>query len=171
MDFKKIIKFADKGNNKYILVIILVGISFMLFAPKQDKKSEKTKEISIYDKTSEDEKRLCDILSKINGVGDVDVMITYYSTTASDIAYEEKRENSQREGGDNEINTDESVSNQAVTKSGEPFVVRCVYPEVKGVVVCAKGAGNVTIRSEIVEAVGCAMGVGAHKICVLEKGD
>ena len=70
-------------NNKSLYIIIIIGIVFMLFSGGEETQKDNIKQN--YDAYT-DEARLKEILSKIDGVGNVHVMVTYYGTTTSDIA-------------------------------------------------------------------------------------
>ncbi|MBQ3037906.1 MAG: hypothetical protein IJD30_01875 [Clostridia bacterium] len=164
MKGKKITEFINIENNKIIFIIILIGVSFMLFGGMGNTKKEK-KDTPI---TVSEEERLCDILSQIKGVGRVSVMITYYSTDELDIAYETNKTSTQREE-ENSQNIQSNIDSQAVMSSGEPFVTRSIYPDVKGVVVAAEGAGDIEVREKIIKAVTTSLGVGSHRVCVAEK--
>lgn len=164
MKIKKITEFINIENNKIIFIIILIGVSFMLFGGIGSEKKEK-KEISV---TISEEERLCNILSQIRGVGRVSVMITYYSSDELDIAYETNQTSTQREE-ENSQNVQSNIDSKAIMSSGEPFVTRSIYPEVKGVIVAAEGAGDIGVREKIINAVTTSLGVGSHRVCVAEK--
>ncbi len=110
----------------------------------------------------DDESRLEAILSQIDGAGEVSVMITYYSSTEKNIAYETKT-------ASREDKSEESEDRKAVMTDGMPMVVKEVYPKVKGVIVTAQGAGNTTVKSAISEAVAAALDVPVHRICIYKK--
>ncbi|MCC8160774.1 MAG: hypothetical protein LIO53_05630 [Oscillospiraceae bacterium] len=125
---------------------------------KKDSAAENTaQEVSIAD----DERRLEEILSQIEGAGEVKVMITYYSSSEKDIAYETKTSLVEDKS--------ESEDKKAVMTGDEPMVVKEVYPRVKGVIVTAQGAGNAAVKAAISDAVGAALDVPAHKICIFKK--
>lgn len=152
---KKIFK---NKNNKYILIIFIIGIVLMLISGRgNEQKTEK----NVYEG---EEKRLERIISDIKGVGKVSVMITYQSGTGKELAYETRSNRAERDS-----NITENIDKQAVVTSGEPVVLRELYPEVKGVIVTASGAGDARIRANINEAVCAALGVAAHKVCIFEK--
>jgi stage III sporulation protein AG len=88
-------------------------------------------------------------------------MITYYSSTEKSIAYETKQNTAQRED-----KSEMSEDKKAVMTDGEPMVVKEVYPKVKGVIVTAEGAGDISVRKAISEAVAAALDVPAHRICI-----
>ena len=52
--------------------------------------------------------------------------------------------------------------------SGEgPFVAEQVLPEIRGVLIVAKGVENITLAMEITEAVSATLGVPVHRVKVL----
>ena len=54
--------------------------------------------------------------------------------------------------------------------SGEktPYVVQEFSPEVKGILVVAEGAGNVSIKNKIQETIEALFGLDAHKISIMK---
>ena len=98
--------------------------------------------------------------AQIDGAGEVSVMITYYSSSEKNIAYETKVSSREKE---------ESEDKKAVMTDGEPMVVKEVYPKVRGVIVTADGGGNSAVRSAISEAVTASLDVPAHRICIFKK--
>ena len=150
-------------SNKYIYIILLIGVVFMLFAGGHSGKKE---EKPAQETSFTEEKDLETIISKIKGVGQVDVMVTYYSGTEKALAYETQEENSKKDAGE-----EASINKKAVMSDGAPVVLKNLYPKVKGVVVVAQGAGNIKVKKEIQDAVTTALDVAVHKVCVLEKND
>lgn len=157
MDKDKLIKLLKNKNNLIICLILIIGIVLMVVGGKDNKEEniETTKT-----EVLTDEKRLEDILSQIDGVGEVSVMITYYSSSEKDLAYETKTSSR---------NLEESEDKKAVMTDGEPMVVKEVYPDVKGVIVTAQGAGRTDVKAAISEAVSATLDVPVHKICIFKK--
>ena len=149
--------FSKIRNTRTLYLILIIGIMVMLFSslPKKPAEEKKLPEIS-------EEERLETLLSKIDGVGKVDVVVTYYGSGEKNIAYETKQ--SRRTGSQSE---EESTDRSVVLSDGSPFVTKESYPEVKGVVVIAEGAKSAEIREEILNAVVTAMGIAAHRVCIL----
>ena len=86
-------------------------------------------------------------------------MITYYSSSEKNIAYETKVSSREKE---------ESEDKKAVMTDGEPMVVKEVYPKVRGVIVTATGAE--IVQSEVLfRAVTASLDVPAHRICIFKK--
>lgn len=148
------------ANNKTLYIIIIIGIVFMLFSGGSETQKDNIKQN--YDAYT-DEVRLKEILSKIDGVGNVHVMVTYYGTTTSDIAFE-KKQNISHSGDE----TTKSEENSVITSGNTPLVKGMVYPRAKGVVIIADGAENIEVKKNITDAVVAALDVASYKVCVLE---
>ncbi len=167
MDIKNIIKKLNLGHNGYLLIIILVGVLFMLIPSTDNKKpgneTKETKEISIDYK-----EELEEILSHIQGVGEVKVMLTYSSSFEKRIAYEDNSNKHEKKDGDSTINEISSQKN-VVLSDGEPFIVKEIYPEIQGVIVVSEGADDIIVKQNILNAVTTALSIAPHKVCVVKK--
>lgn len=153
-------KILKNKNNRIICIILIIGVVLMLISSggsKKDKISDKT---TVYD----EETRLEEILSDIDGAGKVSVMITYYSTSEKDIAYETKTNSV---GFDSR--SEESEDRKAVMTDGSPMVLKEVYPRAKGVIVTADGADSATVRQAISEAVTAVTDVAAHRVAIYKR--
>lgn len=156
-------KFIKNKNNKYIYIIIIIGVVVMILSAGIKKKPDIQQ--SVTNDSYSEEKRLETIISDIKGAGAVSVMITYYESVEKDFAYDVKSSRSAKDSGA----STENIDKQAVKNSGEPIVVKEVYPDVKGVVITAEGAGMPAVKNNISEAVQSALGVAPHKISIFEK--
>lgn len=123
------------------------------------------------------EAEMRDVLQKIAGVGEVDVMVTIDSTEELVVErnVEQRQQNTNEkdsEGGTRQI-TDASRSGQVVlyeTKGDQsPLVIKRIRPQIRGVVVVAEGAENLTVKKLIAEAVERGLGVPAHRISVIPR--
>lgn len=170
MEIKKILEKFKIENNSYIFLIILVGVVFMITAGSFENNDKKTdvKQTSA-NMLINDEEKLEKILSKIEGVGRVSVMVTYRTSAQFDIAYETNSSASEREDGAKGKLTEENIDKKAVMSSGDPFVTRQLYPDIKGVVIVADGANDIKVKQKLIEAAATAMGVAQHKVCVAER--
>lgn len=123
------------------------------------------------------EQKLETMLRKVDGIGDVEVMVTL-KTSKEQIALKNSA-NSQvsnsetdSQGGTRvESNTtvnEETVMSQSGSGESSPYVVKEIEPEVEGVLVIAKGGDNSKIISEINSAVQVLFDVPAHKIKVMK---
>ena len=123
-----------------------------------------------------EEKKLENMLEKVDGIGKVDVMITLSSSEErmtlkdSDIK-EEKTDETDSQGGVRKRDNYSSKSeNILMNNDGDesPYVVRINSPKIEGVVVVAQGAGSGIKDTEIIEAVQALFEVESHKIKVMK---
>lgn len=158
LELAKIIK--KYGNTKSLYIIIIIGVVLMLLSSGGKQKSDTS--THSYGEYS-DEKRLEEILERVDGAGDVSVMITYHSTVTYDVAYEKKESSSERS---EEVT--KSSENSVITTGGEPLIKGEVYPKVKGVVIISEGAADIKVKKALTDAAVAALDVASFKVCVLE---
>jgi len=127
---------------------------------------------------SETEKRLGEFLSKIEGAGRVDVMITYVSgkeiVPALDIKRNDNDTQEKDSGGGTRNIKQNDYESKMVFEEGQngvkkPVITKELQPEVKGVVVVADGAAEPQVRESLSRAVQVLTDVPIHKIQVLER--
>lgn len=122
------------------------------------------------------EQSLEDILSKISGVGKVKVLVTYSETSEVIAMYNEKQTASNTEetdtnGGVRKI--EETDTNREIIyeeKNGQktPITQKVVMPKIEGAIITAEGAGNVNVKTNIIQAVSAATGLSTYRIQVFE---
>ena len=154
MNKEDLLKIFKNKNNRLICLILIIGVVLMAVASVDKNKKADVQPTAAVTSVEDEEKRLANILSQIDGAGEVSVMITYYSSSEKNISSREK---------------EESEDKKAVMTDGEPMVVKEVYPKVRGVIVTADGGGNSAVRSAISEAVTASLDVPAHRICIFKK--
>ena len=201
---KFLAKFENKGNKKTIenlvvfVIILIATIIFINYIWNGDKKNKKNinneqneiigsnqfdEQSSVIPNNSGNsalENQLEEILKKLEGVGNVKVLITYAETNKAVAMYNEDFQQSttqeeDTQGGVRTINENSSKKEVVYQENnGQKSVVTSsvVTPEIKGAVVLAKGASNGVVKSNIIQAVEAATGLPTHKIQVFEmKGD
>lgn len=204
--FKKITGGSDEDTRrpvwKKLNVMLLVaagGILLILLAntfstgensdkgPIGAEPAEKQSETVVLSNTSSDiaalENTLAgkteEILSQIEGVGDVRVTVNLASTTEKEYAVntttsnKETNENDQK-GGVRTITEVDETGQMVLARINqgskeEPVVVKEVKPEVRGVIVVSEGAEDPVIKAELTEAVHVYLDVPLHKVVVLSK--
>lgn len=122
------------------------------------------------------EQRLEDVLSRIDGVGKVQVMITLKDNGEAIVEKDvQSSENSTSESDDaggsreiSEIQVEESTVYQNQTDEGEPLISKENKPRIEGVLVVAQGGDNAAAAKNISESVLALFDVEAHKIKVVK---
>lgn len=120
------------------------------------------------------ESQLREILSKIVGVGEVEVMVTIDST--EELTVEKNSKDTQQVSNEKDTNgatrsvTDVTRSGDAVVMQNQnPLVLKTTKPKIRGVVVVAKGAENLTVKKLITDAVVRGLDVPITKISVVPR--
>nr|MBP3680578.1 hypothetical protein [Clostridia bacterium] len=187
----KIEKKGDKKSIENLVVFVIILIATIIFinyiwnGNKKETKEEQKQNVlanttvnnNIIENNSNNlEYQIENILKKLDGVDDVNVLITYEETNKVIPMYNEDiQENITKEedtqGGVRTIN--ESSSKKEVVyeeNNGKKSVVTSsvITPEIKGAVIIAKGANNSNVKSNIIQAVEAATGLPTHKIQVFE---
>ena len=185
---RKKIKMPGKDQ---LLILLLSGILLVVIAiptdggkkkappdsggdPAEELKTATGQEPDSYEKRQEE--RLKEALEKVEGVGEVEVMITLKSSWEN-IVEKDRPSSSQTveeadAGGGTRQTQEVSRSETTVYReeSGErtPYVVKELEPEVEGVIVIARGGGNASVKQNILEAVQALFPVEAHKIKIMK---
>lgn len=121
--------------------------------------------------------QLKEILQKIVGVGDVEVLVTIESTEELTV---DKNYNDNQQMTTERDNGGATRNISQVTRSGEvvlyqvsgdqkPLVLKYIKPKIRGVIVVAKGAENLTVKKMISEAVERGLDVPVHRISILPR--
>ena len=160
------------------IVLILCSDSCNGDKKKTDNSNDASKVVAIDDSeeyVSNLETKLENIIAKIDGAGDVQVMITVKNTSTKEVLTEnsmsEKKLNeSDSDGGvrdSYEISKDENV---VVSEEGNsvksPFVVSELTPEVEGVAVIAQGGDSPVVKEKITGIIKALFGIEINKIAV-----
>lgn len=123
------------------------------------------------------EQKLEKLLKKVEGIGDVEVMLTLKASkeqVALKDSSNSQTSNSETDSqGGSRISSDTSKSEETVmSENGQgeasPYVVKELEPEIEGVLVIARGGDDAKVISEINSAVQVLFDVPAHKIKVMK---
>lgn len=116
------------------------------------------------------------ILSKIQGVGEVKVFINYSESSEVVAMYNETTKSSNTEENDTsggirkiqETDSQKDIIYQEENGEKIPITQKIIQPKVEGAIITAKGANNATTKTDIIQAVEAVTGLATHKIQVFE---
>ena len=122
------------------------------------------------------EKKLENILSTVIGVGEVNVFINYSESSSIEPLYDETTTTSTTEEGDSsggtrnvtETETQKDVVFSEKSGNKEPVTQKTTMPVIQGAIVTAEGAEDVTVKTNIISAVGAVTGLSIDKVQVFE---
>ena len=184
-DFMQKIK-EKKLKRSDWLILVLAGILILIIAlptdTKEKKQAEKSKEnISKENNTMEAskdeiERKLEDILEKIDGAGDVKVMITYQDSGTQVVEKDKNTSENSLEESDStggvrstkEQQLQESTVYEEADAGNTPFVSKELLPKVEGILIVASGGDNQKVKQNISEAVLALFQVEAHRIKIVK---
>ncbi len=180
------------GKNKW-LVMLAVGLIFLILAfpfgsEKKEDLEESSDSVSLQREETETaaaavsyerflEQRLEDILSHVDGVGQVEVMIVLKSSEEKvwrvdrDTSYSITQETDQN-GGSRRVESQAVTENTILsgqTGKEEPLLAKEMKPEISGVIISAEGGKSPQVQAEISAAVEALFDVPSHKIKVLKR--
>ncbi len=183
MDLKKVIL------NLVAIIIFcsILLISWSSFFPEEEKTINDNRElVTTFANKNEDimdykdslDIQLEKILEQIDGVGQVDVMITYETSAevvpAMNVTKStQTTEESDRQGGTRIISQENTSENIVTVSSSDyknsPIVIKEIKPVVRGVIVVAEGASDPVIKNNLIDAVTTVFQVKSNKVKVYEK--
>lgn len=116
------------------------------------------------------------ILTKIDGVGKVQVMITYSETSKiipiyNEESTEENTEETDSEGGTRKVtqtDTKKEVIYEEKDGAKELITQSTTSPKIEGAIITAEGAGSAEVKTNIIQAVEAVTGLATHKIQVFQ---
>ena len=190
----------DVGDNKkrienlavflVILVITLIVINLIWNSDTEKKESTDdpnkklaevtNSEISVNAVAQDDlSLQLEEILQQINGVGKVNVLITYSQT--NEIVPMYNQDISQKDTEETDTNGGTRIITETDTKreviyeesSGEkkPITQSIISPKIEGAIITAQGGNDTVVKANIIQAVEAVTGLSSHKIQVFWSGD
>ena len=153
-----------------ILIITIISINLIWNGDKKESSENttsskilaKNNEISLEQKadsitTNELEVKLKNILSKIQGVGQVEVFINYSESSEVIPMYNENSQTSLTEETDTsggvrkiqETDTQKEIIYQEDSGSKEVITQKVIEPKIEGAIITAEGAGDVNVKTNI----------------------
>ena len=141
---------AILGKYRYVLLVALAGLALMLL-PGGSEEAEPVPAPAVEQSL---ESRLEGILSRIDGAGEVRVLLT--EEQGGEVLYQ-----TEGEDGKTVLVTGADRSENGLVRTTQP-------PSYRGAVVVCKGADSAAVRLAVVEAVANATGLGTDRITVLK---
>lgn len=121
------------------------------------------------------EERIRQILTHVDGVGDVDVMVVVKSS-GEKVVHVDKTTSSAttEETSGGSVIRKQTQQNQAEStvmdgQTSAPIIEKELSPELSGIIISADGGGSAVVKAEISEAMEALFGLPSHKIKVLKR--
>lgn len=177
---------APEASEKRLKLLLLIGLAAIAVIYFSDYGKEKVKtttlpspagrETSAEDGSATDdayaarmEQRLTEMITAIEGAGEVKVMVTLECGTEYVYASRQKSTSALTEnqnGRDEKRTGEESLILVDGGSGEEPLLLKEITPTVAGVVVVCTGADDAAVRQRVVDVVTTALGTTANRVCV-----
>lgn len=123
------------------------------------------------------EERLKQILGKIKGTGEVEVMITFdmgseIIPASNTVEIKDVSEEKDAGGGTRTVQTQNTTENIVISSDNsgnKPLVLREIKPQVRGVIVVAEGADDIEVKMRLYDAVKTVLQVSGDRVQVYAK--
>lgn len=180
----RIKEYLKNNNNgefvRNILVLLIIGVMVFILADIMG--SGRNKEANIIKSVNDEsynnmpndyttvlERKLEDILSRLKGVGEVKVMITLEETEEVVPAFNTTKNNettkeTDSQGGTREIIREDMTIQVVTGDEGSPIVLKEIKPTIRGVIVIAEGADDLSVKEMLYEAVKTALGIPGNRV-------
>lgn len=180
-------KFLNAVCIALVLAFVLLAISFLTTGRKKqtkptsvstitqnssDVQSQEEEVMDSYE--AQEKKELKNLLTKIENVGEVEVMIYFKSGEVKVPATENTTQEATTEEIDNQggkrTNTSQTDGSKVVMagdgSKNEPYILQTNKPEISGVVIVAQGASSSKVKYDIQVAVSSLYGISLDKVNV-----
>lgn len=165
-------KLKSIKNYEIIISLIIICIVLLIyFSVNGDgKKEEKVTESVNISLTDGLEERVGNVLSKIEGVGEVDVLITF-SSSVEQVTANTQNSHSTTTSNQNNSTTTSTTTSSPIISNQNVIVLQEKMPEIIGVIVVAEGADNPKVKINILSAVSTALDIDKNSIQIFTRSE
>ena len=146
-------------------VILLLILLLSTFSGQKKETSPPVTTESADDIERKLEKRLCGLISRIDGAGEASVMITLDRTEIA--VYEKDRKLAETSGSTSGSSSKETEVVLAGSAK-QPLLSGAVLPTVRGAAVVCEGASDPVVREKVANTVAKALNIGISRVYVTE---
>lgn len=181
------------GRKDRLIIFFLAGVLLLVIGmPASETKKTGKQETETLEKTANEEskgtdteayaeyleKKLAAVLSKVEGVGKTEVMITLESSAEKVIGKDRESESESVQEEDSQGGSRSTAQNKssetAIYENGDgqqqvPYITKEITPSVSGVIVIAEGGDDAVTVQNIIEAVQALFEIDTHKIKVMKR--
>lgn len=174
-------KTKGKKGLDIFLILLIVAVIAAIYASTywtgaqqgQEEQQQKQEEVSTAESDAL-EQRLKSMLSRVQGAGEVEVMVNYAASAELSVAFntQTQEEDSAQDGQGSSAsrNVDSAVATVQQQGTEQPVVLREDAARIAGVLVVAAGASDPGVRMRLTDAVCTLLDVPASDVEVLTMG-
>ncbi len=179
---RKIFEGKEKERKNMLLIVFLVGLLLITFTPKLTQKNDTSTLLEPQEKITSQgsyehtlEQRLEQILSNVQGAGDVDVMVSIKKSSEKVVSENIEQSSNVVNETDNSSGTrttEQSTlkkSAMLLNQNETPLVLTEIMPEISGVIIVTTGAKDVYVKDALIRSVSTLLEIPSYKVEVLQK--
>lgn len=159
-------------RNKFVVLIVAIGIALLLIPSSGQKKEvqneEKEETISDAEYAANMENKLEELLSMVEGAGQVRVMLTLQTGCRTE--YHSDVQKTVDKSGENNQKSEEWKT--VILSEGSAYDKAAIsaveYPQFQGALVLCQGAGRSAVKLNLVNAVSALTGLSSSQITVIK---
>ena len=162
---------------RYPVLILVIGLVLLALPSKKKASTAPAEQTSAQTETlpavqtdycARTERSLAQILSQIDGAGQVRVMLTLASGPQT-VYQTDSEEQTQTDGTQSSaVRRQETVILSRGSSYNEPAVVGTQYPVFRGALIVSEGADSPAVRYQLASAVSALLGIGTDRITVVK---
>ena len=150
----------SKKHLEIAIAVIAVALMLILYFSTKitlPKASASTEQESVENYCTKTERELATALESMQGVGKVQIVISWESGVEKVIAY------ATNQSGNNVSTTPTIVQTQG---SSTPIVLKELYPKALGAIIICQGGNNVAVKLDVIHAVSTLLNVSQNNVNV-----
>ena len=166
MELKNVInKIPDSIKKyRYVVLVLIIGLILMIIPDHIGNEENPSNNFACMHTEPPVSEQLKTVLQKIDGAGNVDVMLTILA--GEQVVYQTDQD--QSVSGESNSSKLTTIILTDAERNQEGLVKQIIPPTYMGAIVVCEGADSPTVRLAIVEAVSKITGLGTDRICVLK---
>ncbi len=164
-------KIVEKAGAFRLGIVVICGILFFFLSYSGEDKSPDTETAesritesetdSLEEYKKEREEELKELLQKVEGVGQAEVMITLKASNEKVTL----KDNTNK----GESNEEKTVLVENSDRDSSPYIIQEKEPEIEGIVIVCGGGYDSVIKREITDAVSALFSIESHKIKIMKS--
>ena len=158
---------------KYVLLVLLIGVGLLLWPSSSEKESEPAPQAETGQSQDQSQEllemqqRLEQVLSQIDGAGEVRVMLTLKTGTEYLYQTDQTDDHSAGETEQNSQSTETVLASDGSSQQ-KPLIRQTICPTYQGALVVSQGADSAEVKLHLVNAVASLTGLPTDQITVVK---
>ncbi len=172
--YKEIVNQYVEKAKKYKLVLGVIALGLILLSLNFEASDDQIEPQPLSQAEQDNqtvllmEQKLCDLLSSVEGVGEIKVMITLSSSAEYVYASEQKKAVDQSDDSSYKEDSETNIILVDGQDGKSAIPIKINQPIVQGVAIVCEGADDIMVKSSVIDATKSVLGIGSNRISVIK---